>query len=104
MKPKGESKKPNVKPKGLRLRKTVRGKEISLFTVQINMKVLKEGAKKFEDLFIVAAPEDEKVDGGESVGDGAGGEVKAEVKAEVKEEKAEVKEEKAEEKKVEKKE
>ena len=40
-----------TKPKGLRLRKTVRGKEISPSTVQINMKVLKEGAKKFSELF-----------------------------------------------------
>ena len=39
-KPKGETK-VNRKPKGLRLRKTVRGKEISLDTVQINIKVLK---------------------------------------------------------------
>jgi len=53
-KPKGE-KKFNKRPKGLRLRKTVRGKEISLFTVQINCKVLKEGSKKFESLF--AEPE-----------------------------------------------
>ena len=49
-KPKGE-KKFNKKPKGLRLRKTVRGKEISQATVQINTKVLKEGTKKFESLF-----------------------------------------------------
>ena len=49
-KPKG-LKKVNKRPKGLRLRKTVRGKEISLDTVQINTKVLKEGKKKFEDLF-----------------------------------------------------
>ena len=49
-KPKGE-KKVNKKPKGLRLRKTVRGKEISLATVQINSKVLKEGPKKFDSLF-----------------------------------------------------
>ena len=49
-KPKGE-KKVNRKPKGLRLRKTVRGKEISLDTVQINTKVLKESSKKFETLF-----------------------------------------------------
>ena len=48
-KPKGE-KKVNKKPKGLRLRKTVRGKEISQDTVQINSKVLKEGAKKFKEL------------------------------------------------------
>ena len=38
------------RPKGLRLRKTVRGEEISEKTVQINMKVIKEGSKKFEDL------------------------------------------------------
>jgi len=55
-KPKGE-KKTNKKPKGLRLRKTVRGKEISLATVQINSKVLKEGPKKFEALFEAPAEE-----------------------------------------------
>jgi|TARA_B100002003_G_scaffold239076_1_gene258017 small subunit ribosomal protein S6e len=55
-KPKGEGK-INRKPKGLRLRKTVRGKEISTETVQINSKVLKEGSKKFKDLF--ASPKDE---------------------------------------------
>jgi small subunit ribosomal protein S6e len=49
-KPKGE-KKTNKKPKGLKLRKTVRGKEISLATVQINTQVLKEGTKKFDSLF-----------------------------------------------------
>jgi small subunit ribosomal protein S6e len=49
-KPKGE-KKTNKRPKGLRLRKTVRGKEISPATVQINSKVLKEGSKKFDALF-----------------------------------------------------
>ena len=48
--PKGEGK-VNKKPKGLRLRKTVRGNEISLDTVQINTKVIKEGKKKFEDFF-----------------------------------------------------
>jgi small subunit ribosomal protein S6e len=56
-KPKG-LKKVNKKPKGLRLRKTVRGKEISLDTVQINTKVVKEGTKKFEELF--AKVEEEK--------------------------------------------
>ena len=55
-KPKGE-KKFNKKPKGLRLRKTVRGKEVSLFTVQINSKVLKEGSKKFDSLFETPAEE-----------------------------------------------
>ncbi len=56
-KPKGEGK-VNRKPKGLRLRKTVRGKEISPFTVQINTKVLTEGKKKFDSLF--EAPIEEK--------------------------------------------
>jgi len=50
MKPKGLTKK-NKRPNGLRLRKTVRGKEISLFTIQINTKVLTEGSKKFDTLF-----------------------------------------------------
>jgi len=49
-KPKGE-KKTNKKPKGLKLRKTVRGKEISPATIQINTQVLKEGTKKFDSLF-----------------------------------------------------
>ena len=57
MKPKGE-KKTNKKPNGLKLRKTVRGKEISLFTIQINTKVITEGAKKFDTLF--ETPEEEK--------------------------------------------
>lgn len=38
------------KRKGIRLRKTLRGEEISLKTVQINMVVKKEGSKKFEEL------------------------------------------------------
>jgi small subunit ribosomal protein S6e len=48
-KPKG-LKKVNQKPKGLRLRKTIRGNEISLDTIQINTKVIKQGKTKFEDL------------------------------------------------------
>lgn len=36
--------------KGIRLRKTNRGEEISLKISQINTKVLKQGNKKFEDL------------------------------------------------------
>ncbi|MEN9625846.1 MAG: hypothetical protein RL557_174 [archaeon] len=35
---------------GMRLRKTNRGEEISAKTVQINMKVTKEGDKKFDEL------------------------------------------------------
>lgn len=38
------------KRKGMRLRKTLRGEEISIKTVQINCKVLKEGSKKFSEL------------------------------------------------------
>src|SRR3989344_472408 len=36
--------------KGIRLRKTLRGQEISLLTSQINTIVVKEGKKKFEEL------------------------------------------------------
>lgn len=36
--------------KGMRLRKTNRGEEISLKTHQVNMIVVKEGGKKFEEL------------------------------------------------------
>ena len=37
--------------KGLRLRKTNRGEEISLKTIQVNTIVEKEGTKKFDQLF-----------------------------------------------------
>ena len=47
----GKKKISNPKPKGLRLRKTVRGKVISPEIVQINLKVLKEGSKKLSDIF-----------------------------------------------------
>ena len=36
--------------KGIRLRKSMRGEEISAKTVQINIKVIKEGDKKFVEL------------------------------------------------------
>lgn len=39
------------KPKGLRRRRTVRGKVISPAIVQINLKVLKEGGKKLSEIF-----------------------------------------------------
>lgn len=35
---------------GVRMRKTVRGNEVSVDTVQINTSVVKEGAKKFEEM------------------------------------------------------
>ncbi len=47
----GKKKRSNKRPKGLRLRKTVRGKVISPAIIQINMKVIKTGSKKLEDLF-----------------------------------------------------
>ncbi len=52
-KPRKEGKKKRSKnsPKGLRLRKTVRGRMISPAIVQINLKVLKEGGKKLSQVF-----------------------------------------------------
>ena len=37
--------------KGLRLRKTLRGKQISSAVVQINVKIIKEGSKKLNEIF-----------------------------------------------------
>ena len=73
-KPRKEGKKKLSKnrPKGLRLRKTVRGKIISQAISQINLKVIKEGGKKLEEVF----PEQCK---GKEV------EAKEEVKEEIKE-------------------
>jgi small subunit ribosomal protein S6e len=52
-KPKREGKKQIGKnrPKGLRLRKTVRGKVISPAISQINLKIIKEGSKKLQEIF-----------------------------------------------------
>jgi small subunit ribosomal protein S6e len=47
----GKKKRTKLKPKGLRLRKTVRGKVISPEIVQINLKILKEGGKKLSEVF-----------------------------------------------------
>ena len=47
----GKKKPSNPKPKGLRMRKTVRGQVISPEIIQINLKVLKEGSKKLEEVF-----------------------------------------------------
>jgi ribosomal protein S6E (S10) len=60
MRPKGLSKKPNKKPKGLRLRKTVMGNTISKNIAQINLKLLKAGSKKLEEIF-----PDQKISKGE---------------------------------------
>ena len=47
----GKKKRSNMKPKGLRMRRTVRGRVISPDIVQINLKVLKEGAKRLSEIF-----------------------------------------------------
>jgi small subunit ribosomal protein S6e len=47
----GKKKRSNPSPKGLKLRKTIRGKVISSAIVQVNLKVIKEGSKKLEDIF-----------------------------------------------------
>lgn len=73
--------------KGVRLRKTLRGKQISNAVVQINLKVVKEGGKKLADIF----PEQNK----------AKEEVKTEMKADAKEVNAAGTEAKSEERKAE---
>ena len=57
-KPKGD-KKTGTKPRGLRLRKTVRGKVISEDTRQVNTKITKVGAKKLADIFAKPAEGEE---------------------------------------------
>jgi len=47
----GKRKRSKNKPKGLRLRKTVRGRVISPDIVQINLNVLNEGNKKLSEIF-----------------------------------------------------
>jgi len=59
-KPKGEKKKNSRTQKGLRLRRTVRGKVISPAITQINTKVVKEGAKKLADVFKQEVPAEGK--------------------------------------------
>ena len=46
----GKKKVSNPKPKGLRMRKTVRGRIISTEIIQINLKILKEGEKKLSEI------------------------------------------------------
>lgn len=55
----GKKKRSDKKPKGLRLRKTVRGEIISSEIVQINLKVLKEGKKSLKDIFAPEKPAEE---------------------------------------------
>lgn len=73
------------RPKGLRLKKSVRGNTISQDIVQINLKVIKEGKKKLGEIFKKeeAKPEEKKTE--------AKTEAKAEQKTEKKPEKTEEK-------------
>jgi ribosomal protein S6E (S10) len=50
-KPRKEGKRKTSTPRGLRLRKSLRGSQISEKTIQINLNVLKEGSKKLTDIF-----------------------------------------------------
>jgi ribosomal protein S6E (S10) len=50
-KPRREGKKKVSTPNGLRLRKTIRGSQISEKTIQINFNVIKEGSKKLPEIF-----------------------------------------------------
>ncbi len=47
----GKKKRSNSKPKGLRLRKTLRGEIISKAISQINLKIIKQGSKTLEEIF-----------------------------------------------------
>lgn len=47
----GKKKRSNMNPKGLKMRRTVRGRAISADIIQINMKVLKAGKKSLAEIF-----------------------------------------------------
>ncbi|MBU0893822.1 MAG: 30S ribosomal protein S6e [Nanoarchaeota archaeon] len=47
----GKRKRSKNRPKGLKLRKTVRGKVISPEIIQINMKITKQGSKPLSEIF-----------------------------------------------------
>ncbi|MBL7100605.1 MAG: 30S ribosomal protein S6e [Nanoarchaeota archaeon] len=49
-----------IRRKGARIRKTVRGNEISLNIAQINLKIVKYGSKKIEDIFGAKSEETEE--------------------------------------------
>ncbi|MFH1823155.1 MAG: S6e family ribosomal protein [archaeon] len=56
----GKKKRSNYTPKGLKLRKTIHADIITEKITQINLKVIKEGAKKLEDIFKKEEPKEEK--------------------------------------------
>jgi len=76
---KGDKGMNQTRPKGLRLKKTMRGEEISEKTSQINTKVLKEGTKKFDE---VCPPKPAKEKPGQEKPAEASTETKVEKKAE----------------------
>jgi small subunit ribosomal protein S6e len=47
----GKHKRSKNRPKGLKLRKTVRGKVLSIDTIQINLNVIKKGNKSLKEIF-----------------------------------------------------
>ncbi len=53
------------KIKGVRRRKNIRGEVVSEETEQLNLKIVKEGAKKFEEFFKKEKPVEEKKEGEE---------------------------------------
>lgn len=57
----GKTKRSNNRPKGLRLRKTMRGKTISNLTIQINLKIKNVGKTPLKEVFPDQnAPKEEK--------------------------------------------
>lgn len=78
----GKIKVSNPTPKGLRLRKTVRGRVISPEIVQINLKTIKGGSKKLSEIF----PEQNKSKETEKDVEKSAGESKSESKPEEKQE------------------
>jgi len=56
----GKKKRSSYTPKGLRLRKTVRGRVISSEIVQINLKIIKEGKKPLNEIFVSQIKEEVK--------------------------------------------
>ena len=79
-KPRKLGKKKVQTPDGLRLRKTVRGNQISDKTIQINLKVEKEGSKKLAEIF----PEQNKPKVKEGKSEKVAEEIAEEVKEEIK--------------------
>ncbi|MCG2719035.1 MAG: 30S ribosomal protein S6e [Nanoarchaeota archaeon] len=98
-----------IKRKGIKVRKSLRGNELSIATAQVNLKIIKHGSKKVEDL--LGAPKEAAAEGEAPKAEAHKEEAKPEAPKEEKKEEApkeekkeEVKEEPKEEPKEEKKE